>query len=84
MRAKGGESTPFAYLSRAVAGVLRQCLIVNLPGSPRGALESLAAMEPILEHALATLAGSFDHALGSDDQIPAEMPASGPFQDKHS
>jgi molybdopterin biosynthesis enzyme MoaB len=46
--------------------VLRQCLIVNLPGSPRGALESLAALEPILDHALATLAGPFDH-----DAMPA-------------
>jgi molybdenum cofactor synthesis domain-containing protein len=66
MRAKGGQSTPFAYLSRAVAGVLRQCLIVNLPGSPRGSLESLAAIEPVLDHALATLAGPFDHDLGPD------------------
>lgn len=61
MRAVGARSTLNAYLSRAVAGVLRQCLIVNLPGSPRGALESLTALEPILDHALATLAGPFDH-----------------------
>jgi molybdopterin adenylyltransferase len=66
MRAVGGRSTPYAYLSRAVAGVLRQCLIVNLPGSPRGALDSLAALEPILDHALATLAGPFDHDLAPD------------------
>jgi len=61
MRADGGRSTPYAYLSRAVAGVLERCLIVNLPGSPRGALESLAALEPILDHALTTLAGPFEH-----------------------
>jgi molybdenum cofactor synthesis domain-containing protein len=60
-RSEGGRSTPLAYLSRAVAGVLRRCLIVNLPGSPRGALDSLAALEPILDHALVTLAGPFDH-----------------------
>jgi molybdenum cofactor synthesis domain-containing protein len=61
IRAEGGRSTPYAYLSRAVAGVLNRCLIVNLPGSTRGARESMAAMEPILIHALETLAGPFDH-----------------------
>jgi molybdopterin adenylyltransferase len=61
MRYEGGRTKPQAYLSRAVVGVLKRCLIVNLPGSPRGALESLAAIEPILGHALETLAGPFDH-----------------------
>jgi molybdenum cofactor synthesis domain-containing protein len=64
MRAEGGRTKPQAFLSRSVAGVRTRCLIVNLPGSPRGALESLAAIEPILEHALATLAGPFDHDPG--------------------
>lgn len=61
MRSEGARSKPEAYLSRSVAGVRTRCLIVNLPGSPRGALESLAAIEPILGHALATLAGPLDH-----------------------
>lgn len=61
MRASGARSTPFSYLSRSVAGVRDGRLIVNVPGSPRGALESLAALEPVLEHALATLAGPFEH-----------------------
>jgi molybdopterin biosynthesis enzyme MoaB len=50
-----------AALSRAVVGVRDRSLVVNLPGSPRGATESLASIEPVLEHALETLAGPFDH-----------------------
>jgi molybdenum cofactor synthesis domain-containing protein len=61
MRAAGRRSTPFADLSRGVVGVIGRALIVNLPGSPTGALESLAAIEPVLDHALETLAGPFDH-----------------------
>jgi molybdopterin adenylyltransferase len=64
MRARGARSTPFSYLSRAVSGVRNRCLIVNVPGSPSGALDSLAALEPILAHALATLAGPVDHDAG--------------------
>jgi molybdenum cofactor synthesis domain-containing protein len=64
MRAEGRLQTPFASLSRAVVGVLGRTLIVNLPGSPRGALESIEAIVPVLDHALETLAGPFDHALG--------------------
>jgi molybdenum cofactor biosynthesis protein B len=65
MRYEGAHSTPYAYLSRAVAGVRCGCLIVNMPGSPNGARESLAALEPILDHALATIAGPFDHESAS-------------------
>jgi len=65
MRASGARSTPFSYLSRAVAGVRNRCLIVNVPGSPGGALDSLAALEPVIAHALATLAGPFDHDSGA-------------------
>jgi len=67
MRADGRMKTPMAILSRAVVGVRRQTLIVNLPGSPRAALESLAVLEPILDHALETLRGPLEHAgWGSD------------------
>ncbi|MFH1474561.1 MAG: MogA/MoaB family molybdenum cofactor biosynthesis protein [Chloroflexota bacterium] len=62
MRADGRAATPMAILSRAVVGVRGRTLIVNVPGSPRGALESLAAIEPVLEHALETLGGPFEHA----------------------
>jgi molybdenum cofactor synthesis domain-containing protein len=64
MRADGRATTPMAILSRAVVGVRGRTLIVNLPGSPGGAAESLASLEPVLEHALETLAGPFDHAAG--------------------
>ena len=62
MRADGRAKTPMAILSRAVVGVRGKTLIINLPGSPRAALESLAALEPVLDHALETLRGPHDHA----------------------
>ncbi len=52
MRAVGRESTPLAMLSRAVAGVRGRTLIINLPGSERGARESLEAVLPVLGHAI--------------------------------
>jgi molybdopterin adenylyltransferase len=61
MRAAGRRSTPMADLSRSIAGVRGGSLIVNLPGSPKAALESLEAIVPVLDHALETLAGPFDH-----------------------
>jgi molybdenum cofactor synthesis domain-containing protein len=61
MRAEGRRSTPLASLSRAVVGVRGRTLIVNLPGSPRGAAESLEAIVGVLPHALETLAGPFEH-----------------------
>ena len=61
MRAQGAKSTPFSYMSRSLAGVIRRCLVVAVPGSPRGALESLDAIVPLLDHALDTLTGPFEH-----------------------
>jgi molybdenum cofactor synthesis domain-containing protein len=61
MRADGRVKTPFAALSRSVVGVRGRSLIVNTPGSPKGALESLEAVIPVLDHALETLAGPHDH-----------------------
>ena len=65
MRAVGRASTPFADLSRGVVGVIGRALVINLPGSPRGAMESLTAIEGVLDHALETLAGPYDH-----DDVP--------------
>ncbi len=61
MRAEGRTHTPLASLSRSFAAVRGQTLIICVPGSPRGAMESLDAVEPILEHALATLGGRTGH-----------------------
>ncbi len=66
IRAEGRAKTPFAALSRAVVGVRGRTLIVNTPGSPKGAAESLEAVVPLLDHALETLAGPHDHASGGN------------------
>ncbi len=52
MRRKGLEKTPTAVLSRSVAAVRRKSLIVNLPGSPKGAVESLETVAHLLPHAV--------------------------------
>ena len=57
MRDEGRKSTPLAALSRAVAGLRGNTLIINLPGSERGARESLTPVLPLLSHAEAMLAG---------------------------
>ncbi|GAA5338562.1 MogA/MoaB family molybdenum cofactor biosynthesis protein [Thermus antranikianii] len=57
MRLKGLEKTPMAALSRGLAGVRGKSLILNLPGSPKGARESLEAVLPVLPHALNLITG---------------------------
>jgi molybdenum cofactor synthesis domain-containing protein len=61
MRRAGGSSTPMAALSRGVAGVRGQALILNVPGSVNGATESLEAVIPVLGHAIQLLHGDTKH-----------------------
>jgi molybdopterin adenylyltransferase len=58
MRAAGAKTTPRALLSRAAAGIRGNAIIVNLPGSPRGAVESLDSIFELLPHAVAVLHGA--------------------------
>lgn len=55
MRAAGLTKTPHAMLSRAIAGIRGKTLIVNLPGSPKGAVENLQTILPVLPHAVQLL-----------------------------
>jgi molybdenum cofactor synthesis domain-containing protein len=66
MRAAGRRHTPMASLSRSIAGVRGRTLIVNLPGSPAGAVESFEAIAGVLHHAIETLSGPYDHAGWTD------------------
>lgn len=61
MRAEGAKKTPLAALSRGVCAVRGRSLILNLPGSPAAATESLEAVIDILPHALELLAGKTGH-----------------------
>jgi molybdopterin adenylyltransferase len=67
MRTKGRESTPLAVLSRSTAGTRGQVLIVNLPGSPKGAVESLDAIVELVPHVLELLNGRTVHAAGGQE-----------------
>ena len=61
MRREGEKKTPFAVLSRGVCGVCGASVVLNLPGSPNGAVESLEAVIDVLPHAIQILAGKTEH-----------------------
>lgn len=61
MRSEGSKKTPFAVLSRGVCGVRGKALILNLPGSPAGAVESLQAVSQLIPHAIELLSGKTAH-----------------------
>jgi molybdopterin adenylyltransferase len=61
MRSEGIKKTPFAALSRGLCGVRGNTLILNLPGSPSGAAESLEAIANLIPHAVELLSGKTEH-----------------------
>jgi molybdenum cofactor synthesis domain-containing protein len=62
MRLEGAKKTSFAALSRGVCGVRDRTLILNVPGSPSGAVESLQAVADLIPHVLNLLDGKTEHA----------------------
>jgi molybdenum cofactor synthesis domain-containing protein len=67
MRIQTFAKTPFAMLSRAVAGVRKKCLIINLPGSPRAVRECLEVILPAIPHAVQIMKGEItQHTAGKD------------------
>ncbi|HCJ67803.1 MAG TPA: molybdenum cofactor biosynthesis protein [Elusimicrobia bacterium] len=65
MRIQGYQKTPFAILSRALAGLRKKTLIINLPGSERAVKENLDFIFPVLLHALEIIAGKTEHQCSS-------------------
>jgi molybdenum cofactor synthesis domain-containing protein len=61
MRFETMKKTPFAMLSRGVCGIRNKSLIINLPGSPKGARECFEVIKPVLRHAVNLISGNTQH-----------------------
>jgi molybdenum cofactor biosynthesis protein B len=70
LRARGAATVPTAVLSRGLVGTIGRTLVVNLPGSTGGVRDGVAVLAPVLDHALAQLAGGGDH--GSPAPPPSQ------------
>jgi molybdenum cofactor synthesis domain-containing protein len=68
MRLESLKITPMASLSRAAAGIRGRTLIINLPGSPKGALENLAAVWPVIGHGVEKIRGGQEDCAGRFDR----------------
>jgi molybdopterin biosynthesis enzyme MoaB len=68
MRLESLKITPMASLSRATAGIRNRSLIINLPGSPKGAMENLAAVWPTIGHGVEKIRGGQDDCAGRFDR----------------
>ena len=84
MRLEGARKTPRAALSRAVAGVKGGTLLINLPGSPEGAEDSLRAIVGILPHAVEVLRGKESHGPGAASAASSPEPAPEPVSEHPS
>lgn len=65
MRTRSLEKTPHAMISRAIVGIRGKALLINLPGSPKGAVENLSAVWPAVPHAVAKIQGDLSDCAGS-------------------
>jgi molybdopterin adenylyltransferase len=83
MRARGLEQTPYSVLSRALVGSRGRSLIVNLPGSPKGAVYSLRAVEHLVPHILDLLRGHTKHSENEQGDSGSAAETQKPYEASH-
>lgn len=67
MRYETQKKTPMAMLSRGVSGIRKNCLIINLPGSPKGVTECFEVIKPVIPHAINLISGRTAHTDGDEN-----------------